>query len=34
MLEAEHKDQRIQQNAKGRLESDERLLGQLAAGRI
>ena len=34
MLDAEHMDRRIQQNAKGRLESDERLLGQLAAGRI
>jgi len=34
MLDAEHMDRRIQENAKGRLESDEHLLGQLAAGRI
>ena len=34
MLDAEHMDRRIQQNAKGRLESDEHLLEQLAAGRI
>jgi hypothetical protein len=34
MLDAEHMDQRIQQNAKGRLESDEHLLEQLAAGRL
>ncbi|HEY8155166.1 MAG TPA: acyl-CoA dehydrogenase family protein [Myxococcota bacterium] len=34
MLDAEHMDRRIQQNAKGRLESDEHLLGQLAAGQI
>jgi hypothetical protein len=34
MLDAEHMDRRIQQNAKGRLESDEQLLEQLAAGRI
>jgi hypothetical protein len=27
-------DRRIQENAKGRLESDEHLLEQLAAGRI
>ena len=34
MLDAEHMDRRIQQNAKGRLESDEHLLEQLATGRI
>jgi len=34
MLDAEHMERRIQQNAKGRLESDEQLLVQLAAGRI
>jgi hypothetical protein len=34
MLDAEYMDRRIQQNAKGRLESDEHLLGQLAAGRF
>jgi hypothetical protein len=34
MLDAEHKERRIQQNAKGRLESDGHLLGELAAGRL
>ena len=34
MLDAEHMERRIQQNAKGRLESDEHLLVQLAAGRL
>ena len=34
MLDAEHMERRIQQNAKGRLESDEQLLVQLAAGRL
>jgi alkylation response protein AidB-like acyl-CoA dehydrogenase len=34
MLDAEHMERRIQQNAKGRLESDERLLGRLASGGI
>jgi hypothetical protein len=34
MLHAEHMERRIQENARGRLESDEQLLVQLAAGRI